>query len=160
MFHPVQILSVAAEVRRQRCCSEGWRACFAAQTFHGDESSGLEPTNLDCVPVLDTSIDPLAFPLGPSNRSPGLGSICSEDNLRRIVRPWTEEDIAQLKRLQALGASPARASVALKRSRLHVMERARALGVPFMTMRERRKRQAGREAAERIAAGLPPEQRR
>jgi hypothetical protein len=40
------------------------------------------------------------------------------------------------------------------------MERARTLGVPFMTMRERRKRQADREAAERMAAGLPPEQRR
>jgi hypothetical protein len=93
------------------------------------------------------------------HRSPVLGSIYSEDNLRRIVRPWTEEDIAQLKRLQALGASPARASVALKRSRLHVMERARALGVPFMTMREQRKRQASREAAERMAAGLPPKQR-
>jgi hypothetical protein len=80
--------------------------------------------------------------------------------LRRIVRSWTEEDIAQLKRLQASGASAARASVALKRSKLYVMEKARALGVPFMTMRERRKRQAGREAAERMAAGLPPEQRR
>jgi hypothetical protein len=121
-------------------------------------SSGLQQIDLDFVPILDTSIDPLASPLGPSNRSPR--SICSEDNLRRIVRPWTEEDIAQLKRLQALGASPARASVALKRSRLHVMERARALGVPFMTMRERRKRQASREVAERMAAGLPPEQRR
>jgi hypothetical protein len=77
--------------------------------------------------------------------------------LRRIVRPWTEEDIAQLKRLQASGASPARAAVALKRSRLYVMEKARTLGLPFMTMRERRKRQASREAAERIAAGLPPE---
>jgi hypothetical protein len=40
------------------------------------------------------------------------------------------------------------------------MEKARALGVPFMTMLERRKRQASREAAERMAAGLPPEQRR
>jgi hypothetical protein len=29
-----------------------------------------------------------------------------------------------------------------------------------MTMRERRKRQASREAAERMAAGLPPEHRR
>jgi hypothetical protein len=37
------------------------------------------------------------------------------------------------------------------------MEKARTLGLPFMTMRERRKRQASREAAERIAAGLPPE---
>jgi hypothetical protein len=79
--------------------------------------------------------------------------------LRRIVRPWTEEDIARLKRLQASGASPARASVALKRSRLYVMEKARELGLPFMTMRERRKHQASREAAERVAAGLPPEQR-
>jgi len=79
--------------------------------------------------------------------------------LRRIVRPWTEEDIARLKRLQASGASPARAAIALKRSRQYVREKARALGVPFMTIRERRKRQASREAAERMAAGLPPEQR-
>jgi hypothetical protein len=50
----------------------------------------------------------------------------------------------------------ASASVAL--SRLYVMEKARELGVPFMTMRERRKRQASREVAERMAAGLPPEQ--
>ena len=113
----------------------------------------MELTNLDCVPILDASIDPLAS----NNRSPGLGSICSEDNLRRITRPWTEEDIAKLKRLQASGASPARAAIALKRSRQYVKEKARALGVPFMTMRERRKRQAG--TAERVAAGLPPEQR-
>jgi hypothetical protein len=122
-------------------------------------SSGLQPIDLDFVPILDTSIVPAGVPVGAPPTVPP-GSICSEDNLRRIVRPWTEEDIAQLKRLQASGASPARASVALKRSRLHVMERARTLGVPFMTMRERRKRQADREAAERMAAGLPPEQRR
>jgi hypothetical protein len=122
-------------------------------------SSGLEPTNLDCVSILDTSLDPLTSPLGPSNRSPVLGSICSEDGLRKYRR-WSDDDIARLKRLQASGASPARASVALNRNRVNVMERARALGVPFMTMRERRKRQASREVAERMAAGLPPEQRR
>jgi hypothetical protein len=116
----------------------------------------LEPADVGCVPILDTSIDPL----GPSNRSPVLGAICSEDSLRRKYRPWSDDDIAQLKRLQASGASPARASVALNRSRLYVMEKARALGVPFMTMLERRKRQASREAAERMAAKLPPEQRR
>jgi hypothetical protein len=33
-------------------------------------SSGLQPIDLDFVPILDTSIDPLASPLGPSNRSP------------------------------------------------------------------------------------------
>jgi len=80
--------------------------------------------------------------------------------LRRKYRPWSDDDIARLKGLQASGASPVRASVALHRNRLNVMEKARALGVPFMTMHERRKRQASREAAERMAAGLPPEQRR
>jgi hypothetical protein len=101
---------------------------------------------------------PPGVPVGPLQPFPP--SICSEDNLRRITRPWTEEEIARLKRLQASGASPARAAIALKRSRQYVREKARALGVPFMTMRERRKHQASREAAERMAAGLPPEQRR
>jgi hypothetical protein len=83
--------------------------------------------------------------------------------LRRRFDPSSspsDDDIAQLKRLQASGASPVRAAIALKRSRQYVMEKARALGLQFMTMRERRKRQATREAAERMAAGLPPEQRR
>jgi hypothetical protein len=132
----------------------------SSQQRHNMEirSSGLEPTNLDWVPILDTSIDPLAFPVGPQQLR-AWDLFAQRTTLRRIIRPWTEEDIAKLKRLQASGASAARASVALKRSRQYVKEKARALGVPFMTMRERRKRQAGREAAERVAAGLPPEQR-
>jgi hypothetical protein len=77
--------------------------------------------------------------------------------LRRKYRPWSDDDVAQLKRLQASGASPVRAAIALKRSRQYVMDKARGLGLQFMTMRERRKRQASREAAERIAAGLPPD---
>jgi hypothetical protein len=102
----------------------------------------------------------VASPLGSSNRSSVPRPICSEDSLRRKYRPWSDDDIAQLKRLQASGASPVRAAIALKRSIQYVKEKARALGLPFITMRERRKRQAGREAAERMAAGLPPEQGR
>jgi hypothetical protein len=78
--------------------------------------------------------------MDPSNRFPRPWDLFAQrTTLRRIITPWTEEDIAKLNQ--------------------YVKEMARALGVPFMTMRERRKRQAGREAAERVAAGLPPEQR-
>jgi hypothetical protein len=78
--------------------------------------------------------------------------------VRKIIKPWTDEEIARLKSLQASGATAARASVALKRSKSYVREKPRELGIPFATLRERKMRQASREAAERVAAGLSPEQ--
>ena len=79
-------------------------------------------------------------------------------NVRKIIKPWTDEEISRLKKLQASGATVARASIALKRSKSYVREKARELGIPFATLRERKKRQASRETAERVAAGLSPKQ--
>ena len=68
--------------------------------------------------------------------------------MRKLSRPWTEEDTALLKKLHASGASALRAAMALKRSKPYVSTRARELGIPFPTMRENRMRQAEREKAE------------
>jgi hypothetical protein len=46
------------------------------------------------------AFDPLR-PVRPQQPFPVLGPICSEDRLRRKYRPWSDDDIAQLKRLQA-----------------------------------------------------------
>jgi hypothetical protein len=73
--------------------------------------------------------------------------------MRLLSRPWTEQDTALLKKLHASGASALRASIALKRNKLQLMARARQLGIPFMSLRERRKRQTERERTE--LAGLP-----
>jgi orotate phosphoribosyltransferase len=79
-------------------------------------------------------------------------------SVRKIIKPWTDDEISRLRKLQASGATVARASIALKRSKSYIREKARELGTPFATLRERKKLQASREAAERVAAGLSPKQ--
>ena len=68
--------------------------------------------------------------------------------MRKLNRPWTDEDTALLKKLHASGASALRASLALKRNKQNVMIRARKLGIPFLSLRELKKRQADRERLE------------
>jgi hypothetical protein len=68
--------------------------------------------------------------------------------MRRLTRAWSDADAELLKKLHASGASALRASVALKRSKPYLMARARELGIPFASVRERKKRQAEREQAE------------
>lgn len=65
--------------------------------------------------------------------------------MRKLRRPWTAEETELLKRLHASGASAVRASLALKRNKTSLMQRARELGIPFLSLRERKKRQAERE---------------
>ena len=80
--------------------------------------------------------------------------------MRKLLsRPWTEDETALLRRLVASGASAVRASVALKRNKLNLMAKARALGTPFMTMREQKKMQARAEEQQRQEQRLSREHR-
>jgi hypothetical protein len=65
--------------------------------------------------------------------------------MRKLVIPWTDEQTERLKQLHASGASALQASIALKRNKKYVMVRARQLGIPFLSLRELKKRQAERE---------------
>ena len=65
--------------------------------------------------------------------------------MRKLNRPWTSEDAEQLKKLHISGASALRASIALKRNKAGLMRRARELGIPFASLRDRKKQQAGTE---------------
>jgi hypothetical protein len=58
----------------------------------------------------------------------------------RKSQPWTAEDDEQIRSLVAKGASAFRASVALKRARPSILQRARKLGCPFPTLKEVRKK--------------------
>ena len=75
--------------------------------------------------------------------------------MRKLVRPWTEEDDAQLQRLLASGATAARASVAMKRNMQQLRVRARKMGMAFPNLQLRKKMLAGAEAAQRHKEGLP-----
>jgi hypothetical protein len=68
--------------------------------------------------------------------------------------PWTDEEIGKLRKLRAIGATLSRASVALKRGRAAVQDKARELGIPFPPLRERRREQQAKEAVARAKAGL------
>jgi hypothetical protein len=69
--------------------------------------------------------------------------------MARVSRhPWTAEEIDLLYSLIKGGASPARASVVLKRPMLAVRSKARALGRPFPDLRQVRATRLGREASE------------
>lgn len=46
-------------------------------------------------------------------------------------KKWTQGDTEKLKRLHQIGASPARAALALKWSKTVVKEKAREFGIPF-----------------------------
>jgi hypothetical protein len=51
--------------------------------------------------------------------------------VKEKYRLWCDEEIDQLTRLVASGASALRASVALKRSVVQIKKKAREIGVPF-----------------------------
>src|SRR4051812_23651294 len=73
--------------------------------------------------------------LGPGILVKVVKGVFRVATMRRLVQRWTDEDIERLKQLHASGASVLRASVALKRNKVSVMNRARQLGIPFPNMR-------------------------
>ena len=70
---------------------------------------------------------------------------------------WRDEEIELLRRLHKAGASATRAALALKRAKNAVRTKARELGIPFETIRHRRKDQRRKEGEARARAGLPPQ---
>jgi hypothetical protein len=70
--------------------------------------------------------------------------------------PWTDEDVALLRKMRAAGASAGRVSVAAKKTLSSVKAKARELGIPFETSHLQRKLRKEKERAAREAAGLPP----
>jgi hypothetical protein len=68
---------------------------------------------------------------------------------RVTSRSWTVEQITLLCTLVERGISPARASVVLKRPRLAVQSKARAIGKPFADSRVIRMARLAKEAEER-----------
>jgi hypothetical protein len=68
-------------------------------------------------------------------------------------RSWTSDQVARLLLLIENGASAARASVALKRPKLAVQNKARQLGRPFRDVREVKAARLAREADELQAIG-------
>ena len=73
--------------------------------------------------------------------------------MRSLHTRWTDADIETLKKLHAAGASALRASLALKKNKNVVRALARKLGIPFVTERDRKRRQAERERS--ILAAQP-----
>jgi hypothetical protein len=73
--------------------------------------------------------------------------------MKPLVREWNTEEIDKLKSLVMAGATPARAAVALRRSRGSVQNKAREIGVPFPhTVQARMERQA-RYLAAKVLTG-------
>ena len=60
-----------------------------------------------------------------------------------LSRRWTDGDLDKLRTLVASGASPLRASAALKRSKAIVRIKAREIGVPFPTDAEMHAKRRG-----------------
>jgi len=56
-----------------------------------------------------------------------------------LKRPWTNEDYERLKAFVTSGASPLRASLALKRSVAVTKNKAREIGAPFRKESEAKK---------------------
>ena len=79
---------------------------------------------------------------------------------RVTSRSWTIDQITLLRTLVERGVSPARASVVLKRPRLAVQSKARAIGKPFADSRAIRMARLAKEAEERrtIQANDDPRQ--
>jgi hypothetical protein len=71
---------------------------------------------------------------------------------RVTSRSWTDEHVELLRSLVKKGASVARASVALKRTKASVRNKAREIGLPFATQKELRKKEKDNVAE----AGFPP----
>lgn len=76
-----------------------------------------------------------------------------------MSKEWAEEEVRKLQRLRELGASLARASVALKRGKAAVRLKARELGIPFPHLNTIRRERQAKEAAARVQAGLPEKTR-
>ena len=53
--------------------------------------------------------------------------------MKSISKAWSEKDLDEFKRLIGSGVSALRVSVAMKRSRAVVKQKARELGIPFPT---------------------------
>lgn len=68
-------------------------------------------------------------------------------------RPWTEEEIALLHKLRAVGASPGRVSAAVKKSQERVKTIIRELGISFEASHVERRLRKEKERAARVAAG-------
>jgi hypothetical protein len=69
---------------------------------------------------------------------------------------WTEQQLALLRRLHREDASLARASVILKKSPTWLRARARELGIPFRSVRERKNIQREKEEVARKKEELEP----
>jgi len=86
---------------------------------------------------------------GPfQNNLPSHPRPISELMVRVSRHPWTAEEIDLLYSLIESGASPARASVVLKRPMLAVRSKARAVGRPFPDSRQIPATRLGKEASE------------
>jgi GcrA cell cycle regulator len=59
--------------------------------------------------------------------------------MRRLVRPWTDQDDEAIKVFVAQGASVMRAAAALRRSKVSIRQRAKKIGCPFPNDRDARK---------------------
>jgi len=62
--------------------------------------------------------------------------------MQRLSKPWTPEEDERLRFFVAKGASVLRASLALKRNKDSVTNRARKLGCPFPTLKAAREKWA------------------
>jgi hypothetical protein len=62
--------------------------------------------------------------------------------MQRLSKPWTPEEDERIRSFAANGASALRASLALKRKKDSVTNRARKLGCPFQTISAARKKWA------------------
>jgi hypothetical protein len=62
--------------------------------------------------------------------------------MQRLSKPWTPEEDDLIRSFVAKGASAMRASVALKRNKNSVTNRARKLGCPFPTLTAAREKWA------------------
>jgi hypothetical protein len=83
------------------------------------------------------------------------GTHARQRALAHMRKKWTEDDTEKLKRLRQIGASAARAAVALKWSKTVVKEKAREFGIPFPSWRAQRSEQRAKEVVARAKAGLP-----
>jgi hypothetical protein len=92
---------------------------------------------------------------GISIYNPTAGTRANGWRWHHMAKCWTEEETNKLKRLRQLGASAARAAVALKWSKTAVKAKARELGIPFPSWRTQRSEQRAKEATARARAGLP-----
>jgi hypothetical protein len=73
--------------------------------------------------------------------NPSIAATPETDTHRTHVtsRSWTDEQIERLRELVVSGASAYRAAAALGKTVGAVQTRARAMGIPFTTLRDRRK---------------------